>query len=163
MKRQFQSTTKKYKSSAQIIERIVQFFAEDSSSKYKLIIGSDSEDRFNSGIKETELISAIVVLRVGRGGIFFYSRNYLPRSYSLRQKIYQEVTHSLDVAKEIVPTLRSVVKKDKFDLEIHVDVGEDGQTRDMITEVVGMVTGHGYVAKTKPHSFAASSVADRHL
>jgi predicted RNase H-related nuclease YkuK (DUF458 family) len=32
----------------------------------------------------------------------------------------------------------------------------------MIREVVGMVVGNGYTAKTKPESFAASSVADKH-
>src|SRR4030043_183845 len=34
--------------------------------------------------------------------------------------------------------------------------------RDMIREVVGMVTGNGYVAKTKPESWGASTVADKH-
>ena len=32
----------------------------------------------------------------------------------------------------------------------------------MIKEVVGMVTGSGYVAKTKPNAYAASYVADKH-
>jgi uncharacterized protein len=50
----------------------------------------------------------------------------------------------------------------KYDLEIHIDVGPLGPTRDMIREVVGMVNGNGYVAKTKPDSWGASSVADKH-
>ncbi len=49
-----------------------------------------------------------------------------------------------------------------YNLEIHVDVGEHGDTRDMIKEVVGMVTGNGFVAKTKPQAYAASYVADKH-
>ena len=40
--------------------------------------------------------------------------------------------------------------------------GEYGDTRDMIKEVVGMVTGNGYVAKTKPEAYGASYVADKH-
>jgi predicted RNase H-related nuclease YkuK (DUF458 family) len=32
----------------------------------------------------------------------------------------------------------------------------------MIKEVVGMVNGSGFEAKTKPESWAASSVADKH-
>ena len=47
-------------------------------------------------------------------------------------------------------------------MEIHVDVGEHGDTREMIKDVVGMVTGNGFVAKTKPYAYAASYVADKH-
>jgi len=43
---------------------------------------------------------------------------------------------------------------------IHVDVGERN-TKNMIKEVVGMVTGNGYVAKTKTLCHAASYVADK--
>ena len=32
----------------------------------------------------------------------------------------------------------------------------------MIKEVVGIVTGNGYVAKTKPEAYGASYVADKH-
>jgi len=49
-----------------------------------------------------------------------------------------------------------------YNLEIHVDVGDHGQTRDMIKEVVGMVTGNGFVAKTKPQAYGATYVADKH-
>ena len=49
-----------------------------------------------------------------------------------------------------------------YELEIHIDVGRSGETRDMIKEVVGMVTGNGYTAKTKPDSYGASKVADKH-
>jgi len=41
-------------------------------------------------------------------------------------------------------------------------VGEVGPTREMIKEVVGMVTGSGFVAKTKPEAYGAAVVADKH-
>jgi len=71
---------------------------------------------------------------------------------------------SLDFAKEFVPLLKKKLNGNypKYDLEIHVDVGEHGATREMIKEVVGMVTGFGFVAKTKPYSYAASYVADKY-
>ena len=47
-------------------------------------------------------------------------------------------------------------------VEIHLDVGTNGDTRDIIKEVVGMVTGSGYAAVTKPDSYGATKVADRH-
>lgn len=69
---------------------------------------------------------------------------------------------SLEVAQDMVPSLREAVSPAKYDLEIHIDVGSLGPTRDMIKEVVGMVNGNGFTAKTKPESWGASSVADKH-
>jgi predicted RNase H-related nuclease YkuK (DUF458 family) len=48
------------------------------------------------------------------------------------------------------------------ELEIHLDIGPDGETRDLIREIVGMVMGSGFNAKIKPDAYAASSVADRY-
>jgi len=69
---------------------------------------------------------------------------------------------SLDIAEKIVPKIRKKVSPAKYDLEIHIDVGPLGPTREMIREVVGMVNGNGFTAKTKPESWGASSVADKH-
>ena len=40
--------------------------------------------------------------------------------------------------------------------------GENGDTKDMIRELVGMVTGSGFDAKIKPYACGASKVADKH-
>jgi hypothetical protein len=69
---------------------------------------------------------------------------------------------SLSAAHEIVPRLRDKISPSKYDFEIHIDVGPLGPTRDMINEVAGMVRGNGFKAKTKPDSWGASSVADKH-
>ncbi len=50
-----------------------------------------------------------------------------------------------------------------YDFQIHIDVGQNGPTRDMIKEVVGMVRGNGFKAKIKPESYAASSIADKYV
>ena len=54
-------------------------------------------------------------------------------------------------------------KTDHADLsiEIHLDIGTNGDTKDLIREVVGMVVGSGFDARIKPDSFGASKVADR--
>ena len=49
-----------------------------------------------------------------------------------------------------------------YDFEIHADIGENGETKAMIQEVVGMIRAHNFEAKTKPESYAASKVADRY-
>ena len=50
----------------------------------------------------------------------------------------------------------------QFNLEIHVDIGENGRTKEMIDEVVGMIIGNGMRVRIKPHAYAATSVADKH-
>ena len=71
---------------------------------------------------------------------------------------------SINFASTFVPLLKKTLNGEMpdYNLEIHIDVGEHGDTRDMIKEVVGMVTGNGYVAKTKPEAYGASYVADKH-
>jgi len=49
-----------------------------------------------------------------------------------------------------------------FDVAIHIDVGTQGETKELIREIVGMVTGSGYQAAIKPDSFGASKVADKY-
>lgn len=69
---------------------------------------------------------------------------------------------SLDTAHLLLPDIIKSISPAKYDLEIHIDVGNVGKTREMIREVVGMVVGSGFTAKTKPDSWAASSVADKY-
>ena len=45
---------------------------------------------------------------------------------------------------------------------IHADVGHNGDTREMIKEVVGLIRGNGFEPKIKPESFVASGVADKY-
>jgi len=49
-----------------------------------------------------------------------------------------------------------------WDFEIHVDIGENGQTKSMMQEVIGMIRAYNFEAITKPASYAATKVADRH-
>ena len=69
---------------------------------------------------------------------------------------------SLEVAKEILKELKDQ-KAPRFDFEIHADIGENGPTSPMIQEVVAMIRANNFNARTKPESYAASNVADRHV
>ena len=145
---------------------IQEFLDEDPKSRYTLVIGSDSHDRTYeaSGKRTLTLVTAIVVYRHGSGGKYFWKKSDVANIHTLRDKIYTETLSSLSLAQVFVPLLKIAMVDCPIDynLEIHVDIGEHGVTRDMIKEVVGMVTGYGYVAKTKPYSFAASYVADKY-
>lgn len=126
--------------------------------QYRLVIGTDSQPKNRT---ETDFVTAFIIHRVGAGGIYFWKRYVDKKRYVLRQRIYQEAALSLTMAEELL----ALLKKDginKYDVEIHVDIGRFGETRDMIAEIVGMVRASGYQVKTKPDSYAASKVADKH-
>lgn len=149
-----------------VIHFIKKFLHEDPDAECSLVIGSDSHEKKGEekNTKSINLVTAIVVYRQGYGGRYFWMRTEKKNIHSLREKIYAETLLSLDFARLFVPILKKTLNgtAPNYDLEIHVDVGEHGDTRDMIREVVGMVTGNGFVAKTKPYSYAASYVADRY-
>jgi predicted RNase H-related nuclease YkuK (DUF458 family) len=144
------------------VEEISSFINKDRQGKYELVVGTDS-----NGGERTDFVTAIIAYRIGKGGRYFWKKTNGHKIYhTLRDRIYEEVTLSLRVAQDILNQLRkSLNLKDfpDYDLQIHIDVGQDGQTRDMIKEVVGMVRGNGFKAKIKPESYGASIVADKHV
>lgn len=147
------------------IELIKNFLEEKPNAEYSLVIGTDSHEKSNDGDSKTiNLVTAILVHRRGFGGKYFWRRKNVSKIHNLREKIYAETLESLNFALAYVPLLRKALNGDSplYNLEIHIDVGEHGDTRDMIKEVVGMVTGNGFVAKTKPEAYGASYVADKH-
>jgi len=158
----FNSPTKGPLSTRRVISEISGFVKEEPGSFYRLVIGTDSQARNTDGQGEIDYVTAVVVHRQGRGGRYFWKKEKMDKIPVLRNKIYTETTISLAVAEKLVPLLRRAISPAKYDFEIHIDVGPIGPTREMIKEVVGMVNGSGYTAKTKPESWGASSVADKH-
>lgn len=126
--------------------------------KYQLIIGTDSQPNNDEGI---DFVTAIVVHRIGTGGIYFWKRIFEKKKMVLRHRIYREASLSLETAEEFLLTCKNDGIT-KYDVEIHVDIGNHGESREMIGEIVGMIRGSGFKVKTKPDSYGASKVADRH-
>ena len=125
--------------------------------KYKLIIGTDS----HALIKEyVVFVTAIIAHRIGKGGRFYLHKQKTRYMESLRQRIYYETFLSLEVATRLTEKLAENGHCE-MNVEIHLDVGERGETREIIKEVVGMVIGSGYDARIKPDSYGATTVADR--
>ena len=142
----------------QVRQKTLAFMEEDPEAKYRVVIGTDSAPGKKGA---TDFVVALVVHRIGRGAIYFWKRIVERKRLVLRQKIYQEAIISLENAEQVL----AVFAQDginRYDVEIHVDIGKFGETREMIQEVVGMIRGSGFLVKTKPESYAASTVADRH-
>lgn len=165
VKNDFFSPTSGKLDQEEVIADIVSFIREDSEALYNLAIGTDShgKDPSSGEPKSVEFVTALVIHRKGFGGRYFWQRRVVDKVATLRGRIYMETMLSVNFAQSFLPELKmAFTNGEKYDLEIHIDVGEKGQTRVMIKEVVGIVVGNGFTAKTKPDSYGASIVADKH-
>lgn len=153
---QFISPTKGVMSFDRVFRDIVSYIEEAPMAKYKLIIGTDSHVR-----DDVCFVTAIVVHRVGKGGRYYYHRKRDRKMPSLRQRIFYEAAMSMGIASRLAEKLAKNGHSE-MDVEIHLDIGQNGETRDLIREIVGMVTGSGFRAEIKPYSYGASKVADKH-
>jgi predicted RNase H-related nuclease YkuK (DUF458 family) len=160
----FYSPTKGRMDFVNMMDDIVDFIKGIPSSSYKIIIGSDSQVK-----KETSFVTAIIVHRLGKGARYFYHKRSHRKIKSLRQKIFYETALSLELGSMVMNYFSdtgfeelSETGFDELNVEIHIDVGANGETKSLIREVVGMVTGSGFQAKIKPDAYGASSVADKH-
>lgn len=145
---------------ARVVRELAHFVLVKPEAYYTLVIGTDSK---NGSGWSSDFVTAVVIHRKGFGGRYFWLRRSLRNITTIRDRIYQETLLSLEVAKRLIPSLQVALGGNGgYNLEIHIDVGEHGETREMIREVVGIVTGNGYIAKTKPESYGASTVADKH-
>jgi len=144
---------------SEVSRELVEYMKADGEHPYKITIGTDSLLCNN---KEADFVTAIVIHRIGNGGRYFWRRVELKNFHTLRDRILREVMTSLDIAKEFLAQMEEI-HAPKFSFEIHIDVGENGETKKMIQELVGMIRANNFEAKTKPYSYAASSIADRHV
>ncbi len=186
-KSEFRNPTKGILSFQEIIKELSNYWNEDLTCDYKIVVGTDSEAR-ESGV---DFVSVVAIHRIGKGGRYFWLRSYDEQKLELRNRIYKEAILSLALAQalleqelennhNLIATGKSIMEAIKEleknpgngfnksiilsnELEIHVDIGQNGPTRAMIKEIVGMIRGSGFDVKIKPDAFAAANVADKHL
>jgi predicted RNase H-related nuclease YkuK (DUF458 family) len=139
----------------QLVTDLLAYVAEEPVARYKLIVGTDSHTR-------TDLcfVTAIIIHRTGKGARYYYRKHVQQRIRSLRQKIFYETAISLALADRLARSLQE--RTAGLNVEIHLDVGEQGETKELVRDVVGMVVGSGFHAEIKPNAFGASAVADRY-
>ena len=141
----------------EVVAEIIAEMEADPKARYEILVGTDS----STGTEMIDLVSAIVIHKIGKGGRYFWTRRREPKIPSLRQKIWREAWLSFELAQRLLARL-SAASLLPFNLEIHVDIGKNGRTKAMIDEVVGMIIGSGFAVRIKPQAYAASSVADKY-
>lgn len=121
----------------------------------KFYIGSDS----HTANKKTIFSVVLVILKKGKGGIGYYKRILENNSFTTHQRLFQETYYAVELATKINPLLESIGYKIE---EIHTDLNPNPNfmSSSMINQCLGYIKGMGFIGKTKPNSWAASSVAD---
>lgn len=150
-----------------VYERICEFIQADPANAYRLSIGTDSQaHQF-----DTRFITAIHLHRVGKGAWGCLQTKLLHRKVELREKIYLETFYSQETAYLFTSShlgkLYEIIYPYRRDgaglsMEIHLDIGHNGLTREFITDMTSRVTSMGLTAKIKPDSYAAFSYANRY-
>lgn len=151
----FISPTKGRLNLEEVVLDLMNYVKSYPDSKYKLIVGTDSQLR-----EDVCYVTAIIILREGKGGRFYYLKEKERQKINLKQRIYFETARSLRIAAKLTEELAEHGFAD-LDVEIHLDVGEHGKTKEIIREVTGMVTGSGFDARIKPEAYGAFKVADK--
>ncbi len=149
-----------------VVEKVFDYMTDQPSEFYEIVIGCDSDSN-----ERPSFPVVLVILRKGRGGRFFLTKIRYPedskkRFFTFRQRILEEVYLSCEMALGFRDSIKERVGKSPLKLNyqfqyVHADVGQNGPTKDMIKEVVGLIKSNGFEAKIKPESFAASIIADR--
>jgi len=157
----FNNPTKGRLTFEETILEIANFVLEEPKKIYKLIVGTDS-----NGKSDPDFVTAITIHRVGKGGRYYWTKIHKEKMPTIRQRIYEETMISLNLAailrEKLEKKLAELHPLNHEDLEIHTDIGEHGDTREMIKEIVGMVRGNGFEVRIKPEAYGASVVADKY-
>lgn len=155
----FHSQTFGILSPEEVVGEIVLFIQKEPERFYKIIVGTDSQ-----ASSPAVLVTAVTIWRVGNGAIHFWTKSEARNFYSLRERLTQEAINSITLAQEIRGRLQKSLGDEFFwdGNEIHVDIGENGPSKELIDTIKGMIKGYDFKPVIKPYSFGASVVADRH-
>ena len=143
-----------------VFEEIIAYIRSRPERTYRIIVGSDSAAR-----SPVSLVTAVTIWCVGNGGIHFWVVSDKKTFRTLRDRIYEEAMQSITLAQELRSGLRERLGEEFLwdgKIQVHIDIGQNGPTRELIDQVVGMVKGFGFEAVIKPEAFGAAQVADRH-
>ena len=181
----YNETLKRYLGFDEVIDELIRYIKEQPKADYKITIGTDS-----NASDYAQFVTAVTILRVGNGGRYFWTRSEKIFCPNLHDRIYKETMQSITFTQELKSRLKDKIGEDFFwptrnaspasnaesvasagwhsdaggndKISVHIDVGQNGPTKELVEGVVGMVKGYGFEAVIKPYSFGAFVVADRH-
>tara|TARA_Y100001973_G_C5177634_1_gene323010 strand:+ start:1304 stop:1777 length:474 start_codon:yes stop_codon:yes gene_type:complete len=139
-----------------LAETILSDITTSDTDDLEFYIGGDSQSSMN----KVKFTVAIIMVRKGKGGRGYY-KNVIPlqSTMTLQQRLFMETFKAVKVALWLNPLLESIGYKVN---EIHTDLNPNPKhpSYEMVHTCLGYIKGMGFKGKAKPHSWAASSVAD---
>lgn len=139
---------------------IRKFIEADPISQYEVSVGTDSQQHG----RLFRFVTSVVVRRINKGAQYYYTVFYETHIDSLQQKIMYEATTTYKYKEMLKDALEDVLISYDINIRPHVDIGEDGETKKFINQIIGMFKNFGpsEEALIKPYSYAASCVSDKH-
>ena len=128
-----------------------------SNDRFTVMVGTDSHVHNN---RDVCFVTVVFVHRVSKGGHFFYRKYKKKNITNLKQRMFYEATQSLTTASLLMTELQNLGCP-SVNLEVHADVGNGGETRAIVKEIVGMIEAQGFISRVKPNAPAATKLADR--
>ena len=144
----------------ELVEELVAFIHKKPEREYRIVVGTDSKPD-----RRVRFVTSVAIVRVGNGGRYFWTRSEEMPLPTLRDRIFKEAMYSITFTQELRSRLKDKIGEEFFwdrKISVHLDVGVNGATKDLVDGVVGMVRGYGFEAVIKPDSFGAFVLADRH-
>ncbi|HOV28201.1 MAG TPA: ribonuclease H-like YkuK family protein [Pseudobacteroides sp.] len=162
----FFNSTQKNMSFSDVVASIKYFIRINPDNKFRIAIGTDSQVK---GMN-TCFATGIHIHMIGRGAWCCISKRLENKAYkNLKEKISRETLFTYEIAnmlnEQLTDSLEDFSAKYRnfeCNIEAHIDIGTNGETRKFIREMVGYFEGSGINAKIKPESFVASSYANRY-
>jgi predicted RNase H-related nuclease YkuK (DUF458 family) len=128
---------------------------EDTLSGRRILIGTDGQkNKKRAGIS---YVTVVAVHNVGKGGRGFWCRVRESRTPTIRQKMFTETWHSLEVAMALDPLVDS---RDNFEIHIDANTNPKYASYKYHKQVSGMVAGNGFRFILKPNAWVSSHFAD---
>ena len=129
-----------------------------SNRQYTVHVGTDSH-RVKGQLDSHMFATVVCLYEQGKGGDYYFRRVEKHGKYgSLRQRIMEEVSHSVDVA----VSLTQFVSHNR--IVVHADVNSDPRhkTFNFLGQIRSWISSVGLGFHCKPDSWASSGVADKH-
>jgi len=137
------------------IANYINSYIKNSSDKIKVVVGTDSQVYKNY----TAYAIAVCLYHEGNGGHVLYSKEKIfDKEEVLSNRLWKEVKRTVGVADYIRNNI-SV----KNEVETHFDINPNEQfdSNSIYKAATGFAVGAGFNFIVKPHSYAATCVADR--
>ncbi len=116
-------------------------------------IGTDAQKHG----RNTDFVTAVVVLNPGHGGIAFYAKTRMQHVNSLQYKLFTEVGLSLEIA---LALCEFGINAEAIDVHVDANTNLKWESGPFHQRLSGMVVAHGFNAVLKPDAWCASHVAD---